>query len=742
VIGRAATIFRAGREVQDFVVNLTSERARAEPAGMNRRGAAIAHTKRTVVTVALSLLAAGALALALCSSAWATLSHSAYTAQKVCSTPHRGSAGCLDERLLSSSLTHADLQAKAVKQASEVAAGSPSVEVKAPIAGGFTPNQLHEAYSLPTSVPSSSTQTLALVDAYNDPTAEADLAVYDKEFGLPACTSADGCFHKLNEEGRTTPLPANEGGWATEISLDLQMARAVCEGCHLMLVEASNSSLAALGEAVDSAVKAGATEVSNSYGGAEEAGDSSYNAPYDHPGVVITVSAGDCGYFNENCGGLEAANYPASSPDVVAVGGTTLTGAGSEWSSTVWAGGGSGCSVAFTAPLWQSTVANFSATACGSARSVADVAADANPYTGVDVYDSTPTPEGYPTGWGVWGGTSAASPIIAAEYALAGGAHGVSYPAQTLYSNIGNSSALYDVRSGSNGSCTGATSCQAASGYDGPTGVGSPVGLNAFSPEGTPASVSAPTISGTAEEGQKLTLSHGSWTNGPSSYSDQWALCNAAGSSCSSITGATGATYTLTSTAVGSTLRVQEIASNGAGAGSPGVSTQTATVISDIPKITSFTPASGITGSKVTITGTALGSTSAVHFDGVKATFSLLSPTSIEATVPNGALVGDISVTTPVETALSPSEFKPTLSVSSFTPAGGAPGKVVTIKGLGFQSNSGVSFAGRAAASVTYVSATELKATVPSGASAGAITVTNTKAPAGTVSSAGSFLAT
>jgi hypothetical protein len=406
----------------------------------------------------------------------------------------------------------------------------------------------------------------------------------------------------------------------------------------------------------------------------------------------------------------------------------------------VWAGGGSGCSIAFTAPLWQSAIPNFSATACGSARSVADVAAVANPYTGVDVYDSTP--DGYPTGWGIWGGTSAASPIVAAEFALAGGAHGVSYPAQTLYSNAGNSSALYDVTSGSNGSCTGATSCQAANGYDGPTGVGSPVGLNAFSPEGSPASVSAPRISGTAEEGQKLTLSHGSWTSSPSSYSDQWALCNTSGSSCASIAGATGATYTLTSTAVGSTLRVQEIASNATGAGSPAVSTQTATVISDIPKITSFTPASGITGSKVTITGTALGSTSAVHFDGVKATFSLLSPTSIEATVPNGALVGDISVTTPVETALSPSEFKPTLSLSSFTPAGGAPGKVVTIKGLGFQSNSGVSFAGRAAASVTYVSATELKATVPSGASAGAITVTNTSAPAGTVSSAGSFLAT
>jgi subtilase family serine protease len=704
-------------------------------------GTSASRGRTRAARVALTLLAVGALALVLCSAAWATLSHSAYTAQKVCGTPHRGSASCLDERLLSSSLTHADLQAKAVKQASEAAAGSPSVEVKTPLAGGFTPRELHEAYSLPTSVPSSSTQTIALVDAYNDPTAEADLAVYDKQFGLPACTSANGCFRKLNEEGRTSPLPANEGGWATEISLDLQMARAVCEGCHLMLVEAANSSFQALGEAVDAAVKAGAKEVSNSYGGAEEAGDSSYNAPYNHPGVVITVSAGDCGYFNENCGGLEAANYPASSPDVVAVGGTTLTGAGSEWSSTVWAGGGSGCSVAFTAPLWQSEVANFSAAACGSARSVADVAADANPYTGVDVYDSTPTPEGYPTGWGVWGGTSASSPIVAAEFALAGGAHGVSYPAQTLYSNIGNSSALYDVTNGSNGSCTGATSCQAAAGYDGPTGVGSPVGLSAFSPEGSPASVSAPTISGTAEEGQKLTLHHGSWTNNPSSYSDQWALCSTSGSECSAIGAATGTTYTLPATAVGSVLRVQEIATNATGAGSPAVSTQTATVISDIPKIASFTPASGITGSRVTIAGTALGATSAVRFDGVKASFTLLSPTSIEATVPNGALVGDISVTTPVASVTSPSEFRPTLSVASFAPAGGAPGRVVTIKGLGFQSSSSVSFAGKPAASVKYVSSTELKATVPSGASAGAITVTNAKAPAGTVSSASSFLA-
>ncbi len=687
-----------------------------------------------------ALLGAAALALTASPAASASLSRSAYRAQNLCSVPPPGSAGCLGVRLISSSLTNADLRSAAVKQAAEAAHGArPAVTNKTPNPSGLTPEQLHAAYSLPTATFPSSTQTVAVVDAYNDPTAEADLAVYDKQYGLPECTTADGCFRKLDQEGRTSPLPATEGGWATEISLDVQMAHAICQGCHVMLVEADNTSFAALGAAVDAAVSAGATEVSNSYGGAEISGYSAYNAPYNHPGVVITASAGDCGYFNEGCGGVEAANFPATSPDVVAVGGTSLYDSEGSWSSTVWEGSGSGCSVAFTAPLWQSEVASFSRTACDSGRSVSDVGAVANPYTGVNVYDSTPSPNGDPTGWGVWGGTSLASPVVAAEFGLAGGAHGVSYPAQTLYSYIGDSRALYDVTSGRNGSCTGATSCQAAAGYDGPTGVGSPVGLSAFATPTSPAIETSPSISGTAEQGQTLTLTRGEWSNSPSSYKDQWLTCNASGAACAAIAGATGSTYTIASSAVGKTIRVQEIATNASGSSSPSVSTQTATVISNVPTITGFTPTSGITGSSVTITGTAFTGASAVKFDGLAATFKVSSSTQIEATVPNGARAGAIAVTTPVKTGTSKADFTPTLSIGSFSPAKAAPAQTVTITGVGFNSGSSVSFGSIKATSVTHVSATKLQAVVPAEASTAAIKVTNTSAPVGTVTSASSF---
>jgi subtilase family serine protease len=698
------------------------------------------HTRTRRATFAVSLLGAFALALVTSTAASASLSQSAFRAQQLCNLPQPGSAGCLGIRLISTSLTNADLKANAVRQTAEAAHGvTPAVTNKSPIAGGLTPAQLHAAYALPTATFPATQQTVAVVDAYNDPTAEADLAVYDKEFGLPACTSSNGCFKKLNQEGKSSPLPTTEGGWATEISLDVQMAHAICQSCHVLLVEAANSSFAALGAAVNTAVKAGATEVSNSYGGAEAAGSSAYNGPYEHPGIVITASAGDCGYFNEACGGTEAANFPASSPDVVAVGGTSLNKSGESWSSTVWAGSGSGCSIAFTAPLWQSGVANFSATACGSGRSVGDVAAVANPYTGVDVYDSTPS-GGDPTGWGVWGGTSAASPVIAAEFGLAGGSQGVEFPAATLYSHIGESGDLYDVVSGSNGSCTGATACEAAVGYDGPTGVGSPVGLGAFALAATPTNSSSPSISGTAEEGQALTLTHGAWSNKPTAYSDHWLLCNAAGASCAEISGATGATYTLPAAAVGSTVRVQEIASNASGAGSPAVSSATGAIISNAPVVTSFTPSSAVTGSTVTITGTAFTGASQVRFDGVKATYTVSSSTQIEATVPNGVHAGTVAVTTKVGTGTSKTAFTPSLSVESFSPTKAAPGASVTITGVGFSSSSKVSFGEVAATSVTYVSASKtLKVTVPAGAHTGTITVTNASAPSASATSATSF---
>lgn len=323
---------------------------------------------------------------------------------------------------------------------------------------GYHPTDLQGAYNLP-SATAGSGQTVAIVDAYDDPNAESDLSVYRSQFGLPACTTANGCFHKVNQSGGTK-FPRANGGWAQEISLDLDMVSAVCPNCHILLVEASSSSLSNLGAAVNEAAVLGANEISNSYGGSESLNDTSYDASYfDHPGIAITVSSGDNGY------GVE---YPAASQYVTAVGGTSLTRASNTrgWSETAWSGAGSGCSAYDTKPSWQSDAG------CRN-RSVADVAAVADPNTGVSVYDSY-SYQGR-SGWLVFGGTSVASPITASVYALAGNAANITYGSYP-YSHA---SSLNDVTSGSNGSC-GTYLCKAQAGYDGPTGLGTPNGIGAF----------------------------------------------------------------------------------------------------------------------------------------------------------------------------------------------------------------------------------------------------------------------
>jgi hypothetical protein len=675
-----------------------------------------------------ALIAALALALALAPTAVAAsaaaAAPSADGAHRACGVPPPGAAACTALRLTSVARAATPLASPGAAQY-------------------LTPQALHSAYLLPTETQSSSTQTVAVIDAFDDPTAEADLGVYDETFSLPPCTSANGCFRKINEHGQASPLPPVEGEWASEISIDVQMAHAICQNCHVLLVEASSEEFSDLGTAVNAAVKAGATEVSNSYGGPEEPAlaslfselNSSY---YEHTGVVITASSGDCGYLNEACSGrLAAADFPASSPDVVAVGGTSLNKRKEAWSSSVWDGAGSGCSQIFTAPSWQSAIPEFASTDCGAERSVADVSAIANPSTGVEIYDSTPESPGAPTGWGVWGGTSVASPIIAAEFALAGGSHGVAFPAATLYSHLGDSEDLYDVVSGANGACGDSVSCQGAVGYDGPTGVGSPIGLGAFASTGSPVSTAPPVISGIAENGQTLTETPGSWTNSPSTTSTQWQLCNASGTGCAPITGATGSKYTLTSGDVGSTVRVRETAQNADGAGSE-ESAPTEVVTANVPKLAGFTPTSGITGSTVTITGGGLGGVSAVSFGGLAAQFKVVSGSEIEAVVPDGAKAAKLSLTMPAGSVQSKGKFSPTLSVMSFTPQSGGPGTKLTIKGIGFNSSSTVSFGGVPASAVSG-SGKKLKVTVPAGALAGPITVTNSSAPVGTVYSASSF---
>ncbi len=607
--------------------------------------------------------------------------------------------------------------------------------------GFLTAQSLHSAYSLPNETTPSAAQTVAVVDAFDDPTAESDLAVYDEQFGLPPCTSANGCFRKVNEHGNASPLPQKQGEWDTEISIDVQMAHAICQNCHVLLVEASSEEFSDLSTAVDTAASAGASEISNSYGATEVAGDNADAPGYDHPGVVVTVSSGDCGYLNESCRrDPVGANFPADSPNVVAVGGTTLKEHAGAWTSTAWGEGGSGCSSMFSAALWQSELADFSATGCASARSVADVAAIGNPQTGVDVYDSTPDGRGDPTGWGVWGGTSVSSPIVASEFALAGGSHGVAHAAATLYGHFGESDALYDVVSGSNGSCGITSECKAGAGYDGPTGVGSPVGLGAFSLPGTPVELAPLTISGTVEQGETLTEAHAEWSIEPSSYSYQWERCNSTGLACQPIASANLQTYSLTTADISSTLRVQEIAADSSGEGSPAVSAATKVVpAAGPPHISGFAPAAAITGAQLTIEGSGLAGATQVMIGKLPANFTVLSASAIEATIPNGAAAGKITVTTPSGSAKSPTKFTPSLSITRVNPASGAPGKVVTIKGLGFNSSSSVSFAGSPAVSVTSISSSKLKATVPAGAQSGTVTVTNTSAPTGTVSSPSAF---
>jgi subtilase family serine protease len=320
---------------------------------------------------------------------------------------------------------------------------------------GYNPADLQSAYKLP-SATAGGGQTVAIVDAYDDPNAESDLGVYRAQFGLKTCTTANGCFRKVDQNGGTN-YPRGNRSWAQEISLDLDMVSAICPNCHILLVEATSNNFSNLATAVDEAATLKATEISNSYGGSEYSNEVNDQSHYNHPGIAITVSSGDSGF---------GVQFPAASQYVTAVGGTTLNKASNSrgWSETVWSGAGSGCSAYISKPSWQKD------SGC-SRRTVADVAADADPNTGVSVYDTY-----HETGWLVFGGTSVASPIIASVYALAGNAGSVTYGSYS-YSH---SSSLFDVTSGSNGSCGGLYLCTGVVGYDGPTGNGTPDSTGGF----------------------------------------------------------------------------------------------------------------------------------------------------------------------------------------------------------------------------------------------------------------------
>jgi PKD domain/Subtilase family len=422
-------------------------------------------------------------------------------------------------------------------------------------AKGYTPADLATAYGF--NPKHGAGQTIGIVDAFDDPNIVTDLDAFDLQYGLAPETATS--FVKVGQTGSTTALPAADTtGWSVEESLDVETARGVCNGCKILLVEVKNTSATAFLGGVKTAVRLGATEVSNSYGGPENPSWSkkrraTYEAGYHYPGVVITASTGDDGWFtwdlaNAGVPSANAPNIPATLPTVVAVGGTTLTlkANGTRKAESVWnenglvdgfglhKGGpqgatGGGCSRLYTARGWQSHVSGYAKTGCGTSRLAADVSALADPDTGFDVdatYDCGKPCQ--PVGWQTLGGTSLSSPLIAAMWALAGGADGVKLPALSLYGHsIAAKPHRYDVKIGGNSWCdkdrtcaadtkhehlgenpnglgnvqTGQalrlldcafthagkpvkddTQCNAAKGYDGPSGVGTPIGLTMFKP--------------------------------------------------------------------------------------------------------------------------------------------------------------------------------------------------------------------------------------------------------------------
>lgn len=333
--------------------------------------------------------------------------------------------------------------------------GNPRFQNPGPnfVPSGFGPADLQNAYKL---TQTGSSVLVAIVDAYGYNNAESDLNTYRGQYGLGSCTTANGCFKKVNQNGVQGNYPSQNTGWAQETALDLDMVSAVCPTCHILLVEATTNSFQNLATAVQTAASFKAHAISNSYGGGES-GSQPYEPYYNVPGAAVTVSSGDSGY---------GVQFPASSPHVTAVGGTSLyrAGNGRGWTESAWSGAGSGCSAIYSKPSWQTDPS------C-TRRTVADVSAVADPNTGVAVFGPVNRRS---SGWLVFGGTSVAAPLTAGVYGLNGGA--VTYGSNPYAA----AASLFDVTSGSNGSCGGSYLCTAMPGYDGPTGLGTPNGSSAY----------------------------------------------------------------------------------------------------------------------------------------------------------------------------------------------------------------------------------------------------------------------
>jgi hypothetical protein len=347
----------------------------------------------------------------------------------------------------------------------------PATKCVANESAGYSACNVQKAYKLTQlSAADGVGETVAVVDAYDDPNAESDLGVYRSANQLSSCTTDNGCFEKVNQDGVSGDPPTGDMGWGGEISLDLDMVSAVCPNCHIILVEANSSGLGDLLSSVAEAVSLGANVVTDSWGTGEFDGETGWDGDLNFPGIPITFSSGDGAY----AGGVQ---YPSASPYVTSVGGTMIapTKTGRKWTETAWVtkpakgqqpiqGSGSGCSAWEAKPAWQTD------SGC-SMRMTADVSAVAALVLSYDTYQSDGG------GWYYNFGTSVSSPIVASIYALAANTSSVPTPASVAYANP---SAFYDITSGSEGKCTPKYFCKAGVGYDGPTGLGSPDGDGGF----------------------------------------------------------------------------------------------------------------------------------------------------------------------------------------------------------------------------------------------------------------------
>lgn len=532
---------------------------------------------------------------------------------------------------------------------------------------GYGPSDLDSAYNVPTTLGSG--KTVAIVDAYDDPNAASDLSTYRSNFGLPACTTANGCFKKVNQNGAASPLPAGNTGWASEIMLDLEMVSAICPNCHILLVEANSPTTANLGTAVNTAVAQGAAAVSNSYGGSESSSETSAdNSYYKHAGVAIVASSGDSGY------GVE---YPAASPYVTAVGGTSLTRASNArgWSESVWStssteGAGSGCSAFEPKPSFQTD------TGCAR-RTVADVSADADPATGVAVYDSYGS-----GGWTVFGGTSVASPIIGAMYALATSPAPAAFPNSYPYADP---SALNDVTTGHTATCSPAYLCTAEVGYDGPTGLGTPNGAAAFGPASTGSSDFSVSVNPT-----NLGVAAGSNATATVSTAVTSGGSESVALSASGLPSGVTASFSPSSVTSGSSSTVTFTASASAAAGNYSVTvTGTGSTGSHTATLTLSVTAAATNDFSLSVSPT---SASVAAGSGTNATVSTAITSGSAQTVSLSAsgLPSGASASFSPSSVTAGSSSTLTISTSGSTPAGTYP---VTITGTGASAAHTTSFA-------------------------------------------------